>query len=476
LGYNVPSDSAYTFFKYNTSANEIYFDLWADTANFKNAYFSVGCNDTLGNDFGRLNYLNVVADFNPPQGAGVTLSKNLFRNSNLLGQVNMQATLDEGRYHVEFLITPSDASNYWRLQTSGSGKFDLWSSSTLIGSADMTDYIQTGDTSNPQIYIQYPNYRHPDSLKTMVSSWQNSDKVITVANYSNRAGYFDRDSNYQDMTAAPYSEVIGKRFATSSIGPTRDGRMKPDVSATGSTTICTGDANFIAVATAPQNRIKVYVTKKHIRNGGTSMSSPIVAGIAALYLEKRPTATYNEIKQALICTATKDNFTGNTPNFEYGYGKVNAFRALTVNSSCFVYGTNDTACLNYNPLATVDTGGCVAKVYGCTDTLAANYNPLANVSNGNCVYTSVKSIGDNVAVKVLPNPFSGQTVFKIEGLNFEHAEIKIYNQLGELANVLELAPGKAEYLYRSGTNARGIYHYLLFADGKFTKAGKLVIE
>ena len=290
--------------------------------------------------------MNVPLNFNPAEGSGVVINENLFSGNILLGYIQLQATLDEGRYHVEFSIqNPASINNLWRLQTFStdtSSTFDCWASSSLIGTSDaLTMLIPfAGDTIN----LQFPNYMLPDYAKSIVSSWQCSDKVITVGNYSNRAGYIDYDSNYIDLTSPQYgSEVVGGLFSTSSHGPTRDNRLKPDISATGSTTICTGDANDIAITlTVVANRFKVAYGGKDIREGGTSLASPIVAGIAALYLQKRPTATWNEIKNVLIWTATRDSFTGPNANNLYGYGKVNAFDALTYGG--IVYGAMDTAC------------------------------------------------------------------------------------------------------------------------------------
>lgn len=465
LSYTIPSDSAITYFNVNTSANEVYFDLWADTADVKNAFFSVGANNAQGTNLGRINYMNILNDFNPPQGAGIVLNRNLYSGTTLLGQISMNATLDDNRYHLEFLITPGNGTPIFRLQTTGSGKFDLWSSSALIGSSDMRSY-------GSELGADPLSYRYPDSLKTIVSAWQCSDKVITVGNYSNRAGYLDRDNNYVDLTQAPYNETVGKRFATSSFGPTRDNRLKPDVMATGSTTIATGDAAFIAVATAPQNRVKVYVTQKHIRNGGTSMASPIVAGIAALYLQKRPTANYSEIKKLLQWTAFRDSFTTAVANPEYGYGKVNAFAMLTYSN--ITYGATDTACINYLPAANIDSGGCVAKVYGCTDSLALNYNPAANSSDGSCIYASGIANKQNEQIKVIPNPFNEQLTIHLSattGAGIYQVDIKnIYGQVMMKASV----EGSSKHILNTSALPAGIYFYEVYFRGEMQGSGKLI--
>jgi hypothetical protein len=63
---------------------------------------------------------------------------------------------------------------------------------------------------------------------------------------------------------------------------------------------------------------------------GTSVSSPIVAGIIALMLEANPTLTPEIVVQILQQTATKDQYTGNitTPDVRWGAGKVNALEAI----------------------------------------------------------------------------------------------------------------------------------------------------
>ncbi len=64
--------------------------------------------------------------------------------------------------------------------------------------------------------------------------------------------------------------------------------------------------------------------------GGTSLSAPLVSGIAALLLARRPTLTSSEVYEILENSAvTQLSFgTINPPDSEYGYGRANALRAL----------------------------------------------------------------------------------------------------------------------------------------------------
>ena len=144
--------------------------------------------------------------------------------------------------------------------------------------------------------------------------------------------------------------------------------------------------------------------------------------------------------------------------------------------SAKIYGVMDTSCVNYNPNANVGGGSCVAKVYGATDSTCANYNALANIDNGSCI-SGISNIGaDKVTVQVIPNPFSSQTMFVIDGLQFVKGGIKIYDQLGALVDEINLTNGKTQYIYRNDKLAKAIYNYILQADGKNIKAGKLVVE
>ncbi len=117
--------------------------------------------------------------------------------------------------------------------------------------------------------------------------------------------------------------------ANSSRGPTRDGRIKPDICAPGHHIISTGVLSLLPglIANTPY---KVDVDSFHITGGGTSASAPVVAGIAALYLQQNPGADWQDVEQAIYSCAQQDMYTwGPYPNNAWGYGKAVAFPTLT---------------------------------------------------------------------------------------------------------------------------------------------------
>jgi len=64
--------------------------------------------------------------------------------------------------------------------------------------------------------------------------------------------------------------------------------------------------------------------------GGTSAATPLAAGIAALMLSVNPSLTVEEIRGLMHNTCDKIGgvtYTGGTNRF-YGYGRVNAFKAV----------------------------------------------------------------------------------------------------------------------------------------------------
>ncbi len=114
-------------------------------------------------------------------------------------------------------------------------------------------------------------------------------------------------SDGDSVVAVGAVDASGFRAGFSSMGPTADGRIKPDVMAMGVFTYC-------ASAFSPNGYANV---------SGTSLSCPLAAGAAALILEINPNLTNYEIIQALRGTA--DNAAN--PNNSLGWGIIDTYAA-----------------------------------------------------------------------------------------------------------------------------------------------------
>ncbi len=106
----------------------------------------------------------------------------------------------------------------------------------------------------------------------------------------------------------------------SSRGPTLDGRIKPDLVAPG--------ANIIALrspdSTLDKYSRKARVGKWYISLSGTSMATPICAGVAALILQKRPGLKPRVVKRILTSTCRTVSLDQNSQ----GAGLIDAKEAI----------------------------------------------------------------------------------------------------------------------------------------------------
>ena len=146
-----------------------------------------------------------------------------------------------------------------------------------------------------------------------------SDDVITVAAYATQ------------YSAANGSLVGGGIASFSSIGPRYDGTMKPDISAPG-VAIMSSISSFTNAAFTSLGSVDFNGRTYHFAKfSGTSMSSPMVAGVAALILDANPYLSARQVKEIIMETARQDNITGIIPaegSTRWGAGRVNAYAAV----------------------------------------------------------------------------------------------------------------------------------------------------
>jgi hypothetical protein len=295
--------------------NKIVFDLWSDTAD-AHYYFAYGADKISPNYSFRGNTTFRYATSNMNQ---VPVTDTLFNaNGQRIAIIDSYREIVGANFHMMSVFTTIDSLAYrYRFMTTGSGKYDAWGGSWI----QLSNFSTSIPTQNQFPAIQH--YIMPDSLQTIVSSWNCSEKVISVANMRNRKGHITKNNTYyQPASTTP----VGKLSENSSKGPARNGTTKPDITAAGDVTLAAGPVWYL---NNTANNTTIDVGGFHVRNGGTSMASPVVAGIAALYLQKCPLSTYQQFKLDLSNTAVVDANTGATPNFGYGFGKADALGLLT---------------------------------------------------------------------------------------------------------------------------------------------------
>ena len=413
VGYNSNTDTSMTWMQY--SGSPIFIQLWGDTGNFENIQFSVGI-DRIQPDYKLLASTNFssVQPF-----VGLDIKDTLYSTSgNRLGVVRILGDQRFGSYSLEFDIIPDssfnvsggDTSRYmWRLQATGSGRLDGWSGDMVF------DNLPDSITFPP---IRY--YKKPDLDQNIVSSFSCSDKVITVGAYTNRNYY----TNVNFTTTSAPTFVPGERWVQSSKGPTRDNRIKPDIMAAGDWVLSCGTRFELPLLSAVEPA-KVAAGGKHKRSSGTSMSSPVVCGIGALYFQRYPTANWQSFKNALLNCPTRDSFTGfSLPNSTWGYGKANAYTTL---KGCGV-GVNE---LNGVPA------------------LLMSY----------------------------PNPMTDYTYFQYDNIPGKQgdASLIIFDAVGKEVKQIPLPDVSGEILFEREDLARGVYLYSLISHGKILTNGKLII-
>ena len=127
----------------------------------------------------------------------------------------------------------------------------------------------------------------------------------------------------------------GVRAPFSSIGPTFDGRLKPDVMAPGNNIISSYGSFYMAehpnAADLTWDVARFEFNGRNyawISNTGTSSSCPAVAGAIALWLQAKPDLTPQVIRDVLSHTCRHYDESMPWPNNEYGYGEIDVYRGL----------------------------------------------------------------------------------------------------------------------------------------------------
>jgi subtilisin family serine protease len=226
-------------------------------------------------------------------GVGNRVSIDFDPNAN--GTEDMCATVILSKGSVSF-IQPGT----WKLLLRGDrvekGRYDVWIERS--SGRRQLEQLQFSETSaDPTCTITVPG---------------TSKRIITVGSYVTRP---------HESDSPPRGEI--SQF--SSVGATRYGVQKPEISAPGEWIISTLSSQKTIFPGSPQ---LVPGTTKYWADAGTSMAAPQVTGTVALILSVRPNLTCEQVKQILMQTSRRDGFASKAPDNTWGSGKLDVEAAV----------------------------------------------------------------------------------------------------------------------------------------------------
>lgn len=165
------------------------------------------------------------------------------------------------------------------------------------------------------------NWTNGNSEHSMGEIGGTGKKIISVGAYTSNSQYG--------------GGILGNIANFSSKGPTLDDRLKPEITAPGSSIVSSYSSSAVERGGHGSRVVKTTsINNKNYYYGymrGTSMSAPFVTGVLATWLQAKNNLTPEEAKFFLQKTAIKDEHTGHIPfdgNNTWGYGKIDALNGL----------------------------------------------------------------------------------------------------------------------------------------------------
>jgi subtilisin family serine protease len=227
-----------------------------------------------------------------------------------------------GGYRPGELIGPAFAASFVLAKTENTAsetpvEEDNWAAAAEWAEALGADVISSSlgylDFDRPFTSYTFADMNGQTAISTRAADLAASLGVVVV----NSAGNSGFDAVHNTLGAPADGRAVisvgavdfaGRRASFSSVGPTADGRIKPDVVAQG-----------VSVKVARSSSTTGYTG-----SSGTSFSCPLTAGVAALVLQAHPFYSVEQVISVMRETASN----AGSPDNLVGWGIVNALAAV----------------------------------------------------------------------------------------------------------------------------------------------------
>lgn len=163
---------------------------------------------------------------------------------------------------------------------------------------------------NPADNHTYADLNGGTTLVSRAATWAGQVGIVVVNSAGNEGNstwrYIGAPADSPTILSVGAVDRLAQLAPFSSVGPTADGRLKPELVALGYGTTVGISAGSVGEA------------------NGTSFSSPLVAALAAGFWQANPRLTAAQVRESLRLSGSQ----ANAPNNFYGYGIPNFMRAM----------------------------------------------------------------------------------------------------------------------------------------------------
>lgn len=168
------------------------------------------------------------------------------------------------------------------------------------------------------------------NAKESINDNATGKNIIAVGAYSTRSTFITLSGKVYGFNNP---DMLGDVASFSSYGTSFDGRNLPNICGPGHPVISAYSRYYYTSQNLSEDDIEAKATVNDRDNhwgqmSGTSMSSPFVAGVGVVMLQANPNLTVSEVRNIMMETATKDEYTAKGDPIQWGAGKINALEAV----------------------------------------------------------------------------------------------------------------------------------------------------